>query len=146
MNCDFTNPGCACPECGYKAKHARVHRYCTAPRKALCRAGCRLTKLLCYIGATYTADCDCKSESAKMNAGTTTIDATIEVMREEAERRKLTFVESQARWLIELAHKLADENREPTRIERVRLRAMRLGNRLINGSQAGSGTESASTA
>jgi hypothetical protein len=54
-------------------------------------------------------------------------------MRTEADKRGLTFIESQARWLIELAIKLAEEQREPTRLERIRLRAMRLGNRLING-------------
>ena len=68
-----------------------------------------------------------------MDAGTTTIDQTIEVMRAEAKKRNLTFVESQARWLIELAIKLATENRELNKIEKIRLRAMRLGNRVLNG-------------
>jgi len=66
-----------------------------------------------------------------MDAGATTIEETLSVMRAEAEKRGLLFVERQACWLIALAIKLAEEQREPTRLERIRLRAMRLANRLI---------------
>jgi len=54
-------------------------------------------------------------------------------MQTEAQKRNLTFVESQAHGLIELPIKLAQENREPNRIEKIRIRAMRLGNRVLNG-------------
>lgn len=68
-----------------------------------------------------------------MDAGTTTVEETVEVMRAEAARRGVRFAESQARWLIELAIKLAKEKRDPNRLERVRLRAIRIANRIVNG-------------
>ena len=40
-------------------------------------------------GNGYEPGCGCKDEARKMDAGETTIEKTIEVMREEAEKRKL---------------------------------------------------------
>lgn len=97
-----------------------------------CRPGCQLSRLLAQLGQTYTPDCGCSSEAAKMDAGTTTTEETLAVMRAEAEKRGLPFIESQARWLIELAYKLAEDQREPTRLERIRLKAMRLAVRVMN--------------
>lgn len=63
------------------------------------------------------------------------IDTITGWMRAEAEKRGAVFIESQARWLIELAIKLAEENREPTKLERLRLRVMRVGLRWLGGHQ-----------
>lgn len=133
---------------------ALVSRPCPVASVPACHAGCRLTQLLAYIGNEYEPDCGCKSEAANMDAGATTIEATIEVMRVEAERRKLfepretdsiviakarkkaaDDFEHNARWLILLAYKLDEENREPDTYEQFKLRLMRYGNRLIMASQ-----------
>lgn len=105
------------------------------------------------IGESYTPDCGCENEARKMDAGTTTVEATIAVMREEAEKRKLfepretdsiiiakarkkadNDFEHNTRWLIQLAYKLAEEDREPNSYELFRLRFMRFVNRKLNGS------------
>lgn len=98
-------------------------------------AGSRLTQLISFIGQEYSDQCGCESEAQKMNAGTTTIDQTIAVMRNEAEKRSVPFFESQAKWLIELAYTLHRENRDPVFSERVRLRLMRRGVRLLTARQ-----------
>ncbi len=134
-----------CPVCGRSAPRANnhfvirrnCHREITSgvSRDKLtppCPPGCQLSRVLQSIGQTYTPDCGCKSEAARMDAGTTTTEETLAVMRAEAEKRGLPFIESQARWLIELAYKLAEDQREPTRLERIRLKAMRLAVRVMN--------------
>ena len=134
MDCDFST-GLTCGRCGFTAKHSAVRRNCPSRRSdpPPCRPGCQLSRLLAQLGQTYTPDCGCSSEAAKMDAGTTTTEETLAVMRAEAEKRGLPFIESQARWLIELAYKLAEDQREPTRLERIRLKAMRLAVRVMNG-------------
>jgi hypothetical protein len=100
-----------------------------------CGAGCQLTRLLSFIGNDYEAGCGCHDEARRMDDGATTADQTIVVMREEAAKRNFTFIESQVRWLIELAYTLSAEDRELNRREQIRLRAMRFGNQLLNGRQ-----------
>ena len=74
-----------------------------------------------------------RTEKCNRHVPTSRAATTIEGMQTEAQKRNLTFVESQAHWLIELAIKLATENREPNKIESIRLRAVRIGNWVLNG-------------
>lgn len=140
----FSDGWWRCPVCGFKTRKPRGRKACvprdpeqkSTPRE--CLAGCWLTKLLKEMGQSYSPTCHCEAMAATMDANGEEwcrihIDHPLSVMRSEAEKRKLVFVESQARWLVELAITLSEEKREPTRFERIRLRAMRLGNRFVNG-------------
>jgi hypothetical protein len=97
-----------------------------------CGPGCQLTRLLKELGIEAGDGCGCTSRAAALDHGAISIEALLADMRREAEQRGLKFSESQVRWLIELAQMLAKENREPTRLERIRLRAIRIANRLVN--------------
>lgn len=123
-----------------------------------CRAGCRLVRLIKFVGSHASPQCKCKAIAAEMEQHgiawcRKNLATIISRMREEASNRKLfelrktdSFVAStirakvsrdfdaNAEWLILLACKLAEDNREPNLRERLRLRLMRLGNRLIGGS------------
>lgn len=102
-----------------------------------CYAGCTLAMLLQFIGISQGGSCSCATHARKMDANgfdwcRENADETIQVMQREAGKRGLVFVESQARWLLNLAIRIAEEQREPTRMERLRLRAMKIGNSLLN--------------
>lgn len=133
MRCEFQIvPGSGrvrCARCGGVARADRLPESdCPANARQLNRAagpGHRLTDLLAEIGIAHEPGCHCGPQTALLDAGQATVEQTLSVMRTEAEKRGLWFAESQARWLIDLAIKLAAENREPTRLERVRLRLMR---------------------
>jgi len=94
-------------------------------------------KLLEMIGVSASESCKCGPRRAYLDAMginwcRQNSSITLGWMREEAESRGMTFVESQARWLVNLAITLAEDQREPSRLERIRLRAMRLGSRLLS--------------
>ncbi len=102
--------------------------------------GTALRHLIKAIGIVPTSTCECNSRMAEMNNRGPDwcrehINTIAGWMRSEAIAQNLVFLESQARWLVVLAITLATEQREPNRFERVRLRAMRLGNRLLNGTK-----------
>jgi hypothetical protein len=103
--------------------------------------GTWLKRLVLYLGIEATNSCRCDNHVDEMNAWGPDgceehIAKILAWMRIAAAKKKLQFVESQATWLIRLAIDLAKKQRLPTRMERARLRAMRIANRVINGKLA----------
>lgn len=150
LNCDFKpldmQGSYCCSRCQYTAHGITAlpyNRTCEHPVQSEFEAGVGgcLSLLLKMVGVEYTRDCQCAKRAAEMDEMgpqwcRDNIDTTIFWMSEEAQERGMTFLDSQARWLVMLAITLTEEAREPTKIERVRLRAMRLGNRILNGPTA----------
>lgn len=132
-NCERGSNG-RCVRCNAPIRTANTLRNCTKPARLGC--GSLLKKYLAYIGV-FPGNCSCDQRAAEMNRNGVkwcrdNIDTTLFWMAEEARERGLTFHEHSARWLVVLAIRLTEENREPNRYERFKLRCMRIGNGLIN--------------
>lgn len=111
-----------CRVCG-EVRFARGQSlFCKCKALAKCLAGCRLTRILKSIGIEYTPGCGCEDMAREMDIrgaewcreNTPNIVAK---MRSVAHDRKLDFSERGAKWLVNLAIRLAEKEREPNRIE-----------------------------
>lgn len=85
----------------------KPERLAPQPRRG---PGTELTKLLATFGITYTPDCECRSMAARMDAWgcdecskPERIDEVLGVMRAEAARRGLPFLDAAGRVLIRRA-------------------------------------------
>lgn len=109
------------------------------------RCGESVSRLVGFIGfdaqALQSKKCNCLTHIARMNKeGVEWCKANVPTIvgwfRESADKLGLVFIGSQMQWLVELSILLVEEDREPNWTERVFLRGMRLGNRLVNGKPA----------
>ena len=114
MNCDFVESDGAiiCSRCGLRAPSAtavarcnpeRVHR--VAPSSG---PGTELKRLLSRIGITATPNCSCNARARIMDAKgiewcESNVDTIVGWLREEAEKRKLPFVDLAGRLLVKRA-------------------------------------------
>lgn len=108
--------------------------YPFAPPRA-CGPGCRLTKLIKYIGIE-PGGCQCEFHAGEMDVWGPSlcrqhIDYTLGVMKENAAKVGVVFSRSIATWLIALAIVLAEEDREPNLREQAKLMALKAGSMLI---------------
>ena len=80
------------------------------PQPPACKPGTELTKLLARFGITYTPDCQCRNMAAQMDrwgcdeaARPERMDEVLAVMRAEAAKRGLPFMDAIGRMLIRRA-------------------------------------------
>lgn len=104
--------------------------------KKTCGAGCKLTRLIASLGETHSPECNCEKHAAEMDEMgpqwcRENIHNTLFWMEEESKARKIPFYRKHAKWLVLLAIRLVEENRDPSRMELARLKAMRFGKAII---------------
>lgn len=106
------------------------------PPPRTCGPGCRLLRLTDKMGISH-GGCGCESHAAEMDRWGAKlcrehVDYTLEVMRRNASKLGVPFSESIARWLINLAITLSEEDREMSLSESAKLLALRAGLGLVS--------------
>lgn len=100
-----------------------------------CGPGCRLTKLIKYIGIE-AGGCQCEYHAGEMDTWGPEmcrkhIDYTVGVMESNATKLGVPFNQSIARWIVGLAITLSEDDREPNIREHAKLLAIKAGAALI---------------
>lgn len=124
--CSFVNDGgtWVCPACGLVAPSEAAVATCDPSRRGRARQaeanqgpGSELKKLLAKVGIQATPNCSCNKRAAVMDARgcdwcEQNLDEIVGWLREEAEKRKLPFLDMAGRVLVRRA--IANARRKAT--------------------------------
>jgi hypothetical protein len=102
---------------------------CESSEPRQCQPGCQLTRLLARLSIEKQGGCGCEDYARQMDAWGVDgcrerVGEIVDHLREQAAERNMPFNRRAATWLVKLAIKLAEQQREPNAFERVVLAGM----------------------